>query len=301
VACLLQVVAETDPRSLHSIISSRKRAMTTLAFTSYELSDEQFAKIKQLLYRVCGIDLKAGKEGLVRSRLSKRLRTLGIGSFEAYLEYVEGDEAQQELYALVDAMTTNKTSFFREKQHFDFLAQELLPQWESRSTLRLWSAACSSGEEPLTLAMVLREAMGDMGSRDVRVLATDISDNMLKVARAGVYDDERLADVPPELRRKYFTCVEASSSRRYEAKASLKDLLHYARLNLMDAWPVRGPFDVIFCRNVMIYFDKKTQADLIGRFCDLLRPGGHLFVGHAESLTGISHSLRYVQPALYMR
>ena len=275
--------------------------MTTLPITSFELRDEQFARIKQLLYKDCGIDLKAGKEGLVKSRLSKRLRILGIDSFEAYLEYVEKDEAQQELYTLVDAMTTNKTSFFREKQHFDFLARQLLPQWKSRNKMRIWSAACSSGEEPFTLGMVLGENLPDIASMDVRILATDISDRVLKVARAGVYDQERVDEVPAQLRQKYFTCVERRPPRRYEVDASLKSLVRFARLNLMSSWPIQGPFDAIFCRNVMIYFDKKTQAGLIRRFYDLLRPGGHLFVGHAESLTGISHSFRYVQPALYVR
>jgi chemotaxis protein methyltransferase CheR len=275
--------------------------MATISVSSFELKDAQFFKVKQLLYKVCGIDLKAGKEGLVKSRLSKRLRSLGIDSFEAYLDYVEKDEGQQELYTLVDAMTTNKTNFFREDRHFDFLAQQLLPQWKDRKQMRLWSAACSSGEEPFTLGMVLRENLPDIASMDVRILATDISNRVLAVARAGVYDQERIDEVPAQLRQKYFTCVETGSQKRYEIDSSLKSLVRFARLNLMDRWPIRGPFDVIFCRNVMIYFDKKTQAKLIGRFYDLLRPGGHLFVGHAESLTGISHSFRYVQPALYVR
>lgn len=273
----------------------------TLRLTPFELTEEDFSQIKRLLYEVCGIDLREGKEGLVKARLGKRLRALGMDTFDAYLDYVQKDETQEELSLLVDFMTTNKTSFFREAQHFEYLRQHLLPQWQERRRLRFWSAACSSGEEPFTLAMVLREGMPDFEQRDVRILATDISTRVLAIGRAGVYDQEQLEAVPAPLRQKYFTCVEIGPPRRYQIADSLKQRVHFARLNLMDPWPMQGPFDAIFCRNAMIYFDKQTKAELIERFYQLLTPGGYLFIGHSESLTGFAHSFHYVQPALYRR
>ena len=273
----------------------------TLPLTSFDLTEAHFNKVKDLLYRICGISLKAGKEGLVKARLSKRLRALGMDSFDSYLEYVEKDRTQEELPILVDAMTTNKTSFFRESQHFDFLSQKLLPQWQHKRKMRFWSAACSSGEEPFTLAMVLREKLADIDARDVRILATDISPTVLNAARQGSYTKERVDEVPAPLRHKYFTGVGPRPQQLYEVDAAVQKLVHFAQLNLMDPWPMQGPFDAIFCRNVMIYFDKETQGALIRRFHDLLIPGGHLFIGHSESLTGIEHPFRYVQPALYVR
>jgi chemotaxis protein methyltransferase CheR len=273
----------------------------TLATDSAILSEADFAHLKQLLYRICGIDLKPGKEGLVKARLGKRLQALGLNDFSAYLEYVEQEAEQQELSLLVDAMTTNKTSFFREAAHFDFLSQKILPQWRRQERLMLWSAACSSGEEPFTLAMVLNEALTAKEMQKVRILATDISSRVLHAARQGVYDQPRIAEVPPMLRQKYFTCIESRSPRRYRINPGIAERVCFARLNLLDSWPMQGPFDAIFCRNAMIYFDKQTQAALIRRFYELLTPGGYLFIGHSESLTGITHDFRYVQPALYVR
>ena len=165
--------------------------------------------------------------------------------------------------------------------------------------LHVWSAGCSSGEEPYSIAIHLREAIPDLQAWDVKVLATDLSTAVLARAREGIYDKQRLQDVPGMLRSKHFTCIEARPERRYQVKESLRKLVHFARLNLMDPWPMRGPFEVIFCRNVMIYFDKPTQGQLVERFSELLAPGGTLFIGHSESLTGVRHQLRYVEPTVY--
>ena len=267
---------------------------------SLELSAAQFERISLLMYRLCGINLHHGKEELVKARLMKRLRKLGLSSFQHYLRYIERDKSGQELAIMIDALTTNKTSFFREPQHFDYLRRQILPRLMKRR-IRVWSAGCSSGEEPFSIAILLREELSGIDRKDVRILGTDISKRMLEVARAAVYEQEALRDVPPQLLLKYFTCVQTKPPRTYRVNDTVSVMVRLARLNLMGEWPMRGPFDVIFCRNVMIYFDKNTRQELIHRFWELLQPGGLLFLGHSESLTALSHQFRYVQPAIYIK
>ena len=264
---------------------------------SVELTDKQFRKISSFVYEVCGINLKEGKEALVRARLMKRLRALGMNSFEEYFKLLERDE--QELDRMVDVMTTNKTSFFRETEHFKFLQENVLP-YIKKNKMRFWTAACSSGEEPFTLGIVLKENLSDIHHRDVKILATDISIRMLEKARESVYGIDAIRDVPPYLLQKYFTLLK-TKPRKYAVKDIVRKMVHFARLNLMDPWPMRGPFDVVFCRNVMIYFDRPTQQKLINRFWDLLEPGGFLFVGHSEGLSAINHNFRYIKPAIYRK
>jgi chemotaxis protein methyltransferase CheR len=269
---------------------------------SFELSPAEFEKISQTIYRLCGICLAPGKEGLVKTRLSKRLRALGLGGVKEYLEYVERDSSQKERATMIDLLTTNKTSFFRESQHFDFLCQRVLPGLQATNRpVRFWSAGCSSGEEPYSLAILLHEHLPDMERRDARILATDISARMLTKAREAIYDEDVVSDLPSLLLRQYFVCVRTQPTRAYRVSDKVRALVRFARLNLMEAWPMKGPFDAIFCRNVMIYFDKPTRQRLVQRYYELLMPGGHLFVGHSESLTALSHSFRYVQPAVYVK
>ena len=262
------------------------------------LRSADFQRISDLLYAASRITLQDGKEELVKSRLLKRMRALGIGSFGEYLARVESDPAEK--YQMVDLLTTNKTSFFREDAHFDFLKTRVLPGITG-GRLRIWSAGCSSGEEPCTIAMVLREHYASGPQPDARILATDLSKRVLARAEAGIYDEEVLRDVPPQLTQKYFDCVETRKPRRYSARPALRSLITFAPLNLMEDWPMKGPFDVIFCRNVMIYFDKPTQERLVNRFYGLLKPGGYLFSGHSESLAGMNHNFRYVQPAVHLK
>lgn len=264
----------------------------------------QFDAISQLMYSISGVNLTDGKRELVKARLSKRMRALGWTSITRYVEYVSSEEGRDELGRMVDALTTNKTNFFRESAHFDFIRDVILPEYEDPSRpLRVWSAGCSSGEEPYTLAMVFREVFPDFQRRDYRILATDISTKVLDMARAGVYDEDRMEGVPDGLRRKYFNRVRGRNPGEmlYQAKDELRSLLSVARLNLMEGWPMSGPFDFILCRNVMIYFDRETRARLLERFTDLLSPGGHLFVGHSESLNSMRHDLEYVKPAVYRK
>jgi chemotaxis protein methyltransferase CheR len=269
---------------------------------SLELSDKQFEEIRQLLYRMCGIDLHSGKEGLVKARLTKRLRMLSLPDFGSYIKYLENDQSGHELAEMIDSLTTNKTSFFRESEHFDFLRKHILSEVKAKgSGIRIWSAGCSSGEEPFTLGIVLREELPNINRLDVRVLATDISNKVLDKARAATYHHDAVQGMPPGILGKYFTQVPAKPHPDYQVNANVKSLVHFARLNLMGPWPMKGPFDAIFCRNVMIYFDKPTQQALVHRYWEKLKPGGYLFVGHSESLTASSHEFQYAQPAVYRK
>jgi chemotaxis protein methyltransferase CheR len=260
-----------------------------------QLTAQHFREISGIVYDVAGIRLPEGKEGLVRSRLGKRLRARGLASYGDYLALVR-QPGGDELAEMVDALTTNKTDFFREPAHFDFLRQRVLPKL-GNGPLRLWSAGCSTGEEPYTLAMVLRDSLGDLARRDVKILATDISRRVLAHAKAGVYADGPMDGVPAEVRRRHFVRVADG----WEVAPALRALVTFAPLNLMGAWPMRGPFQAIFCRNVMIYFDRPTQQALVRRYYELLAPGGYLFVGHSESLSALDHAFTYVQPAVYQR
>ena len=268
-------------------------------FGAPALDARHFARVAALLKEVAGINLQPGKEGLVRARLARRLRALDLDGFGAYLDHVEADTTHAELREMVDALTTNKTSFFREAQHFDYLAATVLPAIAAeRRAPRLWSAGCSTGEEPYTLAMVLRDALAESLAAATRILATDISARVLERAGAASYTPEMVAELPDALVRRHFA---AAPDGQWTVAEPTRRLVRLARLNLMGPWPMRGPFDAIFCRNVMIYFDKPTQAALVTRFWELLAPGGHLFVGHSESLTGMAHAFAYVQPAVYVK
>ena len=271
-----------------------------MTLTALQLTDGHFKKISRLVYESCGIKLKDGKEALVRARIMKRIRALGMGSFGDYIRYIESDKGAQELGLMIDVMTTNKTSFFRESAHFDLLRDTILPDLKN-GRMRIWSAACSSGEEPFTISIVLKENIPDIEHKDVRILATDISARMLAKAREASYSEETVQNLPRPLLQKYFIRVQNGHAPAYRAKESIRALIKLAWLNLMAPWPMKGPFNIIFCRNVMIYFDRQTQQRLINRFWDLLQPGGYLFVGHSEGLSSISHKFRYIKPAVYMK
>ena len=261
-----------------------------------ELSAEDFRRVRRIAYERAGLAIPEGKEGLVRSRVSKRLRARGMTSFRHYLDTVE-KEGGGELVTLIDLLTTNKTDFFREPAHFDYLLQKVVPASLAAGTpLRIWSAGCSTGEEPYTLSMLLRETLPPR--HDFRILATDISTQVVAAAKRGNYSAQQLGDVSPQRRQRFFTAGADGSAT---VTAELRAPISFAHLNLMANWPMSGPFDVIFCRNVMIYFDKPTVTRLVHRFHALLAPAGHLFIGHSESLTAIEHTYRYVQPAVYAK
>jgi len=271
-----------------------------------ELGDVDYEKISRLVYRQCGICLHEGKKDLVKARLGKRLREGGFRSFSEYYRHVTTEEGTEELVAMIDSISTNVTHFFREEKHFGRLAA-LLPgladEKEQRGQpglVRIWTAGCSTGEEPYSVAMVVSECL--QGRRTAyHVTATDISTRVLRTATQGVYPQERVKGVPPQLLRRYFQYGTGASEGLVRVKRELRDRITFERLNLMDAPPYRTPFDFIFCRNVMIYFDKTTQSAVVGRFYDMLEPGGHLFIGHSETLTGLEHRYRYVEPSIYRK
>ena len=281
-----------------------------IADANTNLTEGEFTKLSDLVYRHCGINLHDGKMELVRARLAKQMRIGGFATAGEYIDHVLSDPSGEEFKKLIDALSTNLTSFFREKNHFDYLQCELLPRLleakkrRGNRRLRAWSAGCSTGEEPYSLAMILLEATGGGGGQgawDVKLLATDISTRVLAHARRGTYDKKRADGVPPQLRNKHLAVNKLDGRIFYDASPALKNLISFRHLNLMQAWPFAGPFDFIFCRNVMIYFDKPTQQRLVGRFFDCLAPGGVLFTGHSESLTGIAHGFKYVQPTIYAK
>jgi len=281
--------------------------MNTLMLDAVELSENDFRKISDMVYKHCGINLHSGKKELVRARLAKRLRLGKFKSFQQYMRHVMQDETGREFSLLIDSLSTNLTSFFREQQHFAFIREQLLPAILRRKRscrnfkIRAWSAGCSSGEEPYSIAITLLDALQGSGYWDIRILATDISTRMLETARSAIYESQRVKPVPAKQRHKYFISHRVNGEKRFEVTQAVRDVVVLRYLNLIDQWPVKGPLDFIFCRNVMIYFDKSTQGRLVNRFWDILGEGGVLFTGHSESLTGISHKFRYIQPTIYMR
>ena len=273
-----------------------------LKIKSSELTVKQFDKISSLMYDMSGISLPEGKISLVKSRLLNRLMILGLSSFEEYVDLVERDSSGQELIAMVDILTTNQTSFFREPQHFEFLKKHVLPSINGKyQKVRVWCAGCSSGEEPYSLAIIFQEENSQIERSDVKILATDISVRVLKVAERGVYSHEHIKNIQPHLLQKYFTRQQENGEWMFRINENIKSLVRIARLSLVEGWPMRGPFHFIFCRNVMIYFDQAVREKLVARFYELLMPGGHLFIGHAESLTGLSHKFTYVAPAIFRK
>lgn len=274
-------------------------------FPSEELSDADFHKISKLVYDLCGINLHSGKKELVRARLGKRIRVGGFHSFRHYYQFVLEDQTGQELVHMLDCLSTNFTSFFREQKHFDYLKAHLLPELTDRKQghkkLRFWSAGCSSGEEPYSIAITLLEELENPMGWNIKILATDLSSKVLRAASSGIYEQARVASIPPPVMKKYFLKGERRWENFVKVRDEVKELVEFKRLNLMEPFYFPEPFHCIFCRNVMIYFDKKTQAALVDRFYENLAPGGFLFIGHSESLSGIEHRLRYLTPAVYRK
>jgi chemotaxis protein methyltransferase CheR len=265
-----------------------------------QLQPREFNLIRRMVYEKFGIDLE-GKEVLVAARLGKKLREQGLSSFKQYYEHVQKDTTGDALTTMVDALTTNHTSFFRETQHFDFLRKVILPELQPPGQIRIWSAACSTGEEPYSIAFTLMEELGQSASSRAHILATDISTRVLATAQRGLYPASRFQQVPVDRMRRHLLKGSGASTGDYMVKKETRALVEFKRLNLMEDFSSVGLFSVIFCRNVMIYFDRETQQSLVNRLAAQLEPGGYLLIGHAESLNGVEHSLKYLCPATYRR
>jgi len=265
---------------------SRKDAGGGLVEGEFPFTNEDFRKIAQILHSHAGIALAEGKAALVYSRLAKRLRSLGLRSFREYCALIEDSNQVDERQAMMAALTTNVTRYFREPHHFDHLRDQVMPKLAERARrggrVRLWSAACSNGQEPYSMAITVLAALPEAAKLDVKILATDIDPNMVAEGKAGLYREDAVAPVPLDLRRKWFQ----KAGDRWEVADELRELVAFRELNLIGDWPMKGKFDVIFCRNVVIYFDEPTQERIWSRFAPALEPGGTLYIGHSERVTG---------------
>jgi chemotaxis protein methyltransferase CheR len=271
------------------------------------LKDSEFQKFSKFVYDACGINLHEGKKELVKARIGKIIRQRNFRSFRAYYDYVVHDKSGNELPLLLDAVSTNLTYFFRESQHFDFLRKKALPEIVKRklssrnNTIRFWSAGCSSGEEAYSVAMTVSEILRQEEKWQIKILATDISTKVLASASTGIYEEKKIDSIPYELKRRYFQKGDNTWAGYFKVKQEVRKNITFQRLNLGEEFQFTVPFDVIFCRNVMIYFDKAIRENLVGKLFRNLCDGGYLFIGHAESLSGIKHHLKYIQPSIYQK
>jgi len=268
----------------------------------YSITAHEYERFRELIYKKSGISLGDQKSTLLASRLSKRLRDLGLESFGQYYDVVTGDPNQDEFTRMLDLISTNKTDFFREPKHFDFMRDRILPEVKENRRIRIWSSACSTGEEPYTIAMTLYEHVDNPAQWDFKILASDLSTRVLAKAASGMYEEDRLRGVPSEVVRRHFLRGRGDQAGQVKVKPHLIEMVTFRRLNLMDErFPIKEPLDLIFCRNVMIYFDRPTQEKLIEKFHRYLKPGGYLFIGHSESLQWIAHSFKVIAPTIYWK
>lgn len=273
------------------------------------MSQQTFERFSRYVEKNTGIKMPPAKKTMMQSRMMKRMRTRKIGCFEEYYEYVFSPEGlRHELPKMIDAITTNKTDFFREPAHFDYLQRTALPSVESlpprksRRTITVWSAGCSSGEEPYTLAMLLADYTQAQNSLHFSILATDISTNVLNTALQGVYSREKSDPIPAGYKRKYLMFGKNGHSGMVRIVPELRNTVHFVQLNLMDEeFNIPNNLDIAFCRNVIIYFDRQTQHHVLRKISHHLKPGGYLFVGHSETLNGQELPLRQVAPTIYRK
>jgi len=267
---------------------------------------DDFDLIRQIARTHAGIVIADFKRNMVFRRVSKRLRALNLSTVSEYCAILAGPHGEREIQPLINALTTNKTDFFREVHHFDHMTKIVLPGLQAKAKssgqrrLRIWSAGCSSGEEPYSIAMTLADSIRDLNHWDARILATDIDTETLKKGAAGIYDIRDSKSIPDAMRSKYVRTMPADKTR-CSMSQSLRKLVAFKPLNLLDPWPMKGPFDIVFCRNVVIYFSKDTQRDLFDRFADLIATGGFLYIGHSESLYKVSNRFKIVGQGIYQR
>jgi chemotaxis protein methyltransferase CheR len=277
----------------------------TLTTAAPKLSDPEFFRFCRLVHSHAGIHLTTQKKELVRARLTKILRVRGLNSFQEYYEIVLADKSGAELAGLLDALSTNLTAFWREPAHFQYLAQEILPSWrqdhQKPRRANLWSAGCSTGEEAYTLAMIMLEAFPGEDFSRFKIFASDINTQVLAQAERGIYPFTRVEPLPVEWQRRFFQKGVRHRQGFVRVKPEVRSLVNFFRFNLMAPFPFGEEMDIIFCRNVMIYFEKNTQVALVDKFYNCLKPGGYLFIGHSESLCNHRHRFAYVKPTIYRK
>jgi len=273
----------------------------------HHLTQHEFNQMTKLVYSACGINLVQSKKVMLESRLSKRLRALGMASFKQYIEYLTSPEGMDnELVHMIDVVTTNKTDFFREPHHFDFLTETLLPRFHrhngDRRPFRIWSSACSSGEEPYTMAMVLQDFAVQHAGFSFTVTASDISTHVLQKASAAIYNDSQVVGIPMPVKKRYFLKSKNQEKPTVRLTPEIRNKVNFIRLNLIESsFKAVEEQDVIFCRNVLIYFDRKTQIEVVRKLMRQLKPGGHLFIGHSESLHQFDLNLHQIKPTIFTK
>lgn len=270
------------------------------------MCEKDFRRFSEFIHTECGIKMPPGKKTMLEARLQKRLRALGYENYARYCEYLFSPAGlQTEIVHLLDVVTTNTTDFFREPKHFEYLSENVLPAWHARNggsrEMRFWSAGCSTGEEPYTLAMVLCEYAERAASFRFSIMATDISTRVLQHATRAVYSMDKVAKVAMHYKKRYMLRSKDKAQELVRMGPMLRQRISFGRLNFMEPFTLDQKMDVIFCRNVMIYFERATQEELLGKFCANLVSGGHLLIGHSESITGMRLPLRQVAPTIYMR
>ena len=278
-------------------------AATQQKTDTYKFTDRNFNTIRDIVGEQTGISLSEHKRDLVYGRLTRRLRALGLSSFDTYCDLLQNNPGD-EMEHFTNAITTNLTSFFREQHHFDYLSQELIPdllQQNRLQNLRVWSAGCSTGEEPYSIAMTLRESIPNINNYDVKILATDLDTNVVKQASSGIYSDSRVEGMSKDRLRRWFLKGKGDKAGSVRVNKELRDMITFRQLNLMDAWPMQGKFDIIFCRNVVIYFDKPTQAVLFDRFANQIQDDSHLFIGHSENLNKVTDRFSLIGKTIYRK
>lgn len=294
---------------MNSGAKNRPAASSFLSNTNWgamnfiEFDDDVFVKFKELIYRESGIKLTDLKKALIQARLSKRLRFLGIPSYRDYYQYLI-ENYNEEKIEFINALTTNKTEFFREGRHFEFINDFCLPEFVSRGkkTIKIWSAGCSTGEEAYSIAITMREYFGQGKSPEIKILATDIDTNVLGKAYSGMYTLDQVRDVNADLLKKYFLRGTGDNEGFFRVKDDIRNMILFRRLNLLDdPYPMKGPFDIIFCRNVIIYFDRPTQKDLFEKFYRYLDDDGYLFIGHSENLASVSSRFTALGHTMYRK
>lgn len=271
------------------------------------ISDGEFRKISDLVYQRAGINLHDGKKQLVQARLGKIIRREGFAGFREYFREIDTDTTGRRLVQLLDTLTTNHTYFYRESDHLKWLSETIIPDTielnkkETSKEIRIWSAGCSTGEEPYTIAIHLMESGVLPEAFQLKILATDLSTQVVQRGREGIYKAEKLQKIPSYISKRYFRGIRSESGKVFQIAGPIRRLVTFRKLNLLEPFPFRKQFDVVFCRNVMIYFDKQIQQRVVNKLYEVVKSGGYFVVGHSESLSGVSHQFEYVAPTIYKK